>query len=101
MQVCTDLDNAECSLVASSMIRRTVTCTIRSFPPVDKAVYSCGNQSVELTWKEMGNADVLGVHKYQVEALITNMNVSRFIGISCSLITANRHGQFSETLREG
>ena len=100
MQVCTDLDDAKCGVVANSVVHGTVTCTIKSFPPVYKGTYSCGNQSVELTWKEMGSPDMLGVPTYQANASINSMDVPIFNG-TCRLITANLHGQFNETLNKG
>ncbi|XP_065846264.1 uncharacterized protein [Oscarella lobularis] len=93
------LDNAECSVVANSMVHGTVICTIKSFPPVEKATYSCENQRVDLTWKEIGSADMLGVSKYQANASISSTDVPIFNG-TCRLTTANVYGQFNETLNE-
>ena len=100
MQVCTDLDNAECSVVANSMVHGTVICTIKSFPPVEKATYSCENQRVDLTWKEIESADMLGVSKYQANASISSNDMPIFTR-TCRLTTANVYGQFNETLNEG
>ena len=104
MQFCTDLDNATCGVVVNSIMmgNASVSCSIKSFPPVDKGTYSCEDQKVEFTWKQtMGSTDIQGVDKYQAKALITNVIVSRFTGGSCRLTTANEYGQFNETLKEG
>ncbi|XP_065846290.1 uncharacterized protein [Oscarella lobularis] len=93
------LDNAECSVVANSMVHGTVICTIKSFPPVEKATYSCENQRVDLTWKEIESADMLGVSKYQANASISSNDMPIFTR-TCRLTTANVYGQFNETLNE-
>ena len=101
MQFVIDLGEAECIVLANSVLRGTVTCTIKSFPAVDKATYSCANRNVDLAWKEIGSADVLGVHKYQANASISDRDVPIFNGTSCRLITSNQYGIFNETVREG
>ncbi|XP_065835031.1 uncharacterized protein [Oscarella lobularis] len=92
------LGEARCNITAKSTANSTVTCTIKSFPPVDKGTYACRNQSVDLTWKEMESADILGVHEYQAKASMANMDGLMFIE-TCKLTTANKYGQFSETLK--
>ena len=100
MQFCTDLDNATCGVVANSMVNAIVTCTIKSFPPVYKGTYSCGNQIVDLSWNKTGRSDGSGIYEYQANASINSEDVPIFNG-TCRLITTNFHGQFNETLNKG
>ena len=82
------------------MVHGTVACTIKAFPPVYKATYSCGNKSVDLTWNETGSADGLGLREYQTNASINHLDAPIFNG-TCRLITDNVYGQFNETVNEG
>ena len=86
--------------MANSTANAIVACTIKAFPPVYKATYSCGNESVDLTWNETGSADFLGIHEYQTNASINSMDMPIFNG-TCRLITTNECAQFNETLNEG
>ncbi|XP_065838034.1 uncharacterized protein [Oscarella lobularis] len=94
------LGDAECRAADDSIVNVAVTCTIRSVPPVETGTYSCGNRSINLSWREMESADTLGVRQYQAKALVSNMGVPRRTGTLCVLIAANEYGQLIVNLKE-